>query len=58
VIQGRRRREHPSGPGLDRVEAASPLSRLGAYMPLVASFVVLGLGLYLTVQAVSGNTTF
>jgi len=27
-------------------------------MPLVASFVVLGLGLYLTVQAVSGNTTF
>jgi nickel/cobalt exporter len=43
---------------LDRVEAASPLSRLSAYMPLVASFVVLGLGLYLTVQAVSGNTTF
>lgn len=43
---------------LDRVEAASPFSRLGAYLPLVASFVVLGLGLYLTVQAVSGNTTF
>ena len=43
---------------LDRVEGASPLSRLSAYMPLVASFVVLGLGLYLTVQAVSGTTTF
>ncbi len=43
---------------LDRVEAASPLGRVGAYMPLVASFLVLGLGLYLTVQAVSGNTTF
>ena len=43
---------------LDRVEAASRFSRLGAYLPLVASFVVLGLGLYLTVQAVSGNTTF
>jgi nickel/cobalt exporter len=43
---------------LDRVEAASPFSRLGAYLPLVTSFVVLGLGLYLTVQAVSGNTTF
>ncbi len=43
---------------LDRVDAASPFSRLGAYMPLVASFVVLGLGLYLTVQAISGNTTF
>jgi nickel/cobalt exporter len=43
---------------LDRVEAASPLSRLGAYMPLAASFVVLGLGVYLTVQAVSGNPTF
>ncbi len=43
---------------LDRVEAASPLGRAGAYMPLVASFLVLGLGLYLTVQAVSGNTTF
>jgi hypothetical protein len=27
-------------------------------MPLVASFLVLGLGLYLAVQAVSGNTTF
>ena len=43
---------------LDRVEAGSPLGRVGAYMPLVASFLVLGLGLYLTVQAVSGNTTF
>ena len=43
---------------LDRVEATSPFSRLSAYLPLVASFVVLGLGLYLTVQAVSGTTTF
>jgi nickel/cobalt transporter (NicO) family protein len=43
---------------LDRVEAISPLNRLRTYLPLVASFVVLGLGLYLTVQAVSGNTTF
>ncbi|HEY6013436.1 MAG TPA: hypothetical protein VIU37_05500, partial [Candidatus Limnocylindrales bacterium] len=43
---------------LDRVRTASPLSRLSAYLPLVASVVVLGLGLYLTVQAVSGNTTF
>jgi ABC-type uncharacterized transport system, permease component len=43
---------------LDRVEAASALGRAGAYMPLMASFLVLGLGLYLTVQAVSGNTTF
>jgi ABC-type nickel/cobalt efflux system permease component RcnA len=43
---------------LDRVEAASPLGRVGAHMPLVASFLVLGLGLYLTVQAVVGTTTF
>ncbi|MBI3749964.1 MAG: nickel transporter, partial [Chloroflexi bacterium] len=43
---------------LERVRTASPLSRLHAYLPLVASFVVLGLGLYLTAQAVSGNTTF
>ena len=43
---------------LDRVQVASPLSRLSAYLPLIASCVVLGLGLYLTVQAVAGNTTF
>ena len=43
---------------LDRVESASPLGRVGAHMPLVASFLVLGLGLYLTAQAVSGTTTF
>jgi ABC-type nickel/cobalt efflux system permease component RcnA len=43
---------------LDRVEAVSPLGRIGASMPLVASVLVLGLGLYLTLQAVSGNTTF
>jgi nickel/cobalt exporter len=43
---------------LDRVERSSPLGRLSAYLPLVASCLVLGLGLYLTVQAVAGNTTF
>ena len=43
---------------LDRVEAASPLGRVGAHLPLVASFLVLGLGFYLTVQAVAGTTTF
>ncbi len=43
---------------LDRVQASSPLGRASAFMPLVASFLVLGLGLYLTVQAVSGTTTF
>jgi ABC-type nickel/cobalt efflux system permease component RcnA len=43
---------------LDGVKAASPLGRVSAFMPLAASFLVLGLGLYLTVQAVSGNTTF
>jgi nickel/cobalt transporter (NicO) family protein len=43
---------------LDRVDASTVLGRAGAYLPLVASFLVLGFGLYLTVQAVSGNTTF
>ncbi len=43
---------------LDRVETASPLGRMSAYLPLVASFLVFGLGLYLTFQAVAGNTTF
>ena len=40
---------------LDRVDAGSRLGRAGGYLPLVASFLVLGFGLYLTVQAVSGN---
>jgi nickel/cobalt transporter (NicO) family protein len=43
---------------LDRVDAASPLGRVSAYVPLAASVLVLGLGLYLTIQAVAGTTTF
>ena len=43
---------------LDRVDTSTTIGRAGAYLPLVASFFVLGFGLYLTVQAVSGNTTF
>jgi nickel/cobalt exporter len=43
---------------LDRVDPVSPLGRLSGFVPLVAAFLVFGLGLYLTVQAVSGNTTF
>ncbi|MEP6638832.1 MAG: hypothetical protein ABJC39_05730 [Chloroflexota bacterium] len=43
---------------LDRVDSASPLGRASGYVPLVASFLVFGLGLYLTFQAVAGNTTF
>lgn len=42
---------------LDRVDTSTTIGRAGAYLPLVASFFVLGFGLYLTVQAVSGNTT-
>lgn len=42
---------------LDRVNQSSPLARASAYLPLVASFVVFGFGLFLTFQAVSGNTT-
>jgi ABC-type nickel/cobalt efflux system permease component RcnA len=42
---------------LDRVDTSTWLGRVGGYLPLVASFLVLGFGLYLTVQAVSGNTT-
>jgi nickel/cobalt exporter len=42
---------------LERVDQANPLARASAYLPLVASVVVLGFGLYLTFQAVSGNTT-
>ncbi|MDO8483769.1 MAG: hypothetical protein Q7S35_02350, partial [Candidatus Limnocylindrales bacterium] len=43
---------------LDRVDASTPLGRVSGYLPLVASFLVLGFGIYLTIQAVSGNTTF
>jgi nickel/cobalt exporter len=42
---------------LERVDQSNPLARASAYLPLVASFVVLGFGLYLMFQAVSGNTT-
>ncbi len=43
---------------LDRVETTTPLGRFSTYLPLVASFLVFGLGLYLTFQAVAGGTTF
>ena len=43
---------------LDRVDSASRLGRISAVVPLVAAVVVFGFGLYLTLQAVSGNTTF
>jgi len=42
---------------LDRVDAGTRLGRAAAYLPLVASFFVLGFGLYLTAQAVTGTTT-
>ncbi len=41
---------------LDDVDAASPLGRASGFVPLVASVLVFGLGLYLTVQAVGGTT--
>ncbi|HEY2888438.1 MAG TPA: hypothetical protein VGJ17_07465, partial [Candidatus Limnocylindrales bacterium] len=43
---------------LDRVDSASSLGRASQFVPLVASFLVFGLGLYLTFQAGAGNTTF
>ncbi len=43
---------------LDRVDASSPLGRASEYFPLAAAVLVLMLGLYLTVQALMGNTTF
>jgi len=43
---------------LDRVDSTSPLGRASGFVPLAAAFLVFGLGLYLTVQAVSGNATF
>jgi ABC-type nickel/cobalt efflux system permease component RcnA len=43
---------------LDRVDSTSRLGRASGYVPLVASFLVFGLGLYLTFQAVAGNTSF
>ena len=43
---------------LDRVDSASTLGRASRSLPLIASFLVFGLGLYLTFQAVAGTTTF
>ena len=43
---------------LDRVDFGLVLGRASQFVPLVASFLVFGLGLYLTFQAVAGNTTF
>ena len=42
---------------LDRVDAGSPLGRASGFVPLAAAFLVFGLGIYLTIQAVAGNTT-
>ena len=43
---------------LDRVDAASRLGRISSYVPVAAAVLVFSLGIYLTVQAVAGNTTF
>jgi ABC-type nickel/cobalt efflux system permease component RcnA len=43
---------------LDRFDGSSTLGRLSGYVPLAAACIVLVLGLYLTVQAVGGGTTF
>jgi len=43
---------------LDRFDGSTTLGRLSGYVPLAAACVVLALGLYLTVQAVGGGTTF
>ena len=42
---------------LDRVDAGSPLGRASSFVPLAAAFLVFGLGIYLTIRAVAGNTT-
>jgi hypothetical protein len=43
---------------LDGAGAGSRLGRAGGFVPLVASVLVFGLGLYLTFQALAGTTTF
>ena len=43
---------------LDRVDAASRLGRISSYVPIAAAVLVFSLGIYLTVQAVAGKTTF
>ena len=42
---------------LDRVETGSLLGRASSFVPLAAAFLVFGLGVYLTIQALAGNTT-
>ena len=37
------------------MDAASPLGRAGAFVPLAAAVLVFGFGLYLTAQAVGGT---
>ena len=43
---------------LDRFDGSTMVGRLSGYVPLAAACIVLALGLYLTVQAVGGGTTF
>jgi nickel/cobalt transporter (NicO) family protein len=43
---------------LDRFDGSTTIGRVSGYVPLAAACVVLALGLYLTVQAVGGRTTF
>jgi nickel/cobalt transporter (NicO) family protein len=43
---------------LERVDSASTLGSVSRSLPLVASLLVFSLGIYLTVQAVAGTTTF
>jgi len=43
---------------LDRVDANSRLGRASSLVPLAAASLVFGLGVYLTIQAVAGTTTF
>ena len=40
---------------VDRMAPTSPLGRVSGYVPLAAAVLVFGLGLFLTVQAVSGT---
>ena len=43
---------------IDGLATDSPFGRLRAWLPLAAACLVLGIGLYLTLQAVAGPTTF
>ena len=43
---------------IDGLAADSTLGRFRTWLPLAAACLVLGIGLYLTVQAVAGPTTF